>query len=129
MLVNVDENGLALGGYDPISYVDGVPAPGTDQQTSKHAGATYRFASPEHKLKFDTDPDGHVPRYGGYCAFAASQNRLTPGDPQVWRIIDGQLLLFANTDFRDQFEKDPQGNRQKADANWPGLVAKYGKLN
>lgn len=128
VLVNVDARGVAIGGHDPISYIDGTPALGTDQFTSKHGGATYRFATTEHKLKFDAEPDGRAPRYGGYCAFAASQNRVTPGDPQVWRIIDGQLLLFANADFRDQFEKDPAANRRKADENWPGLVARYGKL-
>ena len=127
VLVNVDAQGVALGGHDPIGYVNGAPALGTDQHTSKHGGATYRFATAEHKLKFDAEPDGRAPRYGGYCAYAASLNRLTPGDPQVWRIIDGQLLLFANADFRDQYEKDPAGNRSKAEANWPGLVDKHGK--
>jgi hypothetical protein len=35
--------------------------------------------------------------------------------------------MFTNEDFREQFQQDPAGNKQKADANWPGLVETHGK--
>ena len=127
-LVNVDANGVGLGGHDPVGYRDGAPLMGAPEQTSKYAGATYQFASAENKAKFEAAAAEHAPQYGGYCAFAASQNRLSPSDPKVFLILDGQLLVFTNQDYLDQFQKDPAGNKQKADQNWLGLVAKHGKL-
>lgn len=128
VLVSVDDKGVAVGGHDPVAYAtDKAAVKGSDQHASSQTLATYHFASAEHKQTFEKDPATHAPRYGGYCAYAASQNRLTPGDPQVWRIIDGKLMLFANPGFRDSFEKDPAANQRKADENWPGLVAQNGK--
>lgn len=128
VLVNVDAEGVGLGGHDPISYTKGdAPAAGTADHASKHGGATYRFASAEHKATFDADGQKYAPQFGGYCAYAASQNRLSPSDPQVWRIVDGKLLVFTNLQFRELFDKDPTAHKRKADENWPGLLAKHGK--
>jgi len=128
VLVNVDADGVGLGGNDPLGYVlDQAAVAGDAAQASAFGGATYHFASAEHKATFDADRARYAPQFGGYCAFAASQNRLSPSDPEVFVIHGGQLLMFTNQDFLDQFNKDPAGNKQKADANWPGLVAKHGK--
>lgn len=127
VLVATDDDGLAVGGHDPIAYTtDGAPVPGSDQHTAQHDGATYRFATAEHQATFEADPARHAPAYGGYCAYAASQDRLTPADPEVWQVLDGHLLLFANQDFHDLFNEDPAGHKQDADRNWPGLVARHG---
>ncbi len=125
-LVNVDDRGVGLGGTDPVSY-RAAPVAGTDALTSQFGGATYQFASAENKTTFDGNPGHSAPAFGGYCAFAASQNRLSPSDPSVFLIHDGQLLVFTNEAYRAQFQQDPAGNKAKADANWPGLVARYGK--
>ena len=128
VLVNVDDQGVGLGGHDPVAYAtDNVAVAGLADQTSQFGGATYRFASAEHKASFDGDMPKHAPQYGGYCAFAASQNRLSEADPAVYQLVDGQLLVFTNADFKDQFNKDVAGNKRKADAHWPGLVDRYGK--
>ena len=128
VLVNVDADGLAVSGHDPIAYVaDKRPVAGDAAHASTHLGATYHFASADHKATFDADPATHAPRYGGYCAYAASQNRLSPVEPDQFEIVDGQVLLFTNKEFRDLFNQDPAGHKAKADQNWPGLVARYGK--
>ncbi|MEJ7599475.1 MAG: YHS domain-containing (seleno)protein [Kofleriaceae bacterium] len=127
-LVNVDERGVGLGGHDPVAYVtDNAPVAGVTEHASQHAGASYQFATAEHKATFEAARNKHAPQYGGYCAFAASQNRLSPSDPKVFLVMDGQLLVFTNQDFLDQFNKDPAGNKAKADQHWPGLVAEHGK--
>ncbi|HLL23568.1 MAG TPA: hypothetical protein VK427_15630 [Kofleriaceae bacterium] len=41
------------------------------------------FASAENKQAFDGAHAKYTPAYGGYCAFAASQNRLSEADPTV----------------------------------------------
>jgi len=128
VLVLVDDQGVGLGGNDPVAYAtDNAAVAGSADHSSQLGGATYRFASAEHKATFDGEPAKHAPQYGGYCAFAASQNRLSEADPAVFQIVDGQLLVFTNADFKDQFNKDVAGNKRKADENWPGLVARYGK--
>ena len=128
ILVNVDDHGVALGGHDPIAYQkDDAVTAGDASTTSSFGGATYQFATADHKAAFDGDPVRSAPQYGCYCAFAASQNRLSESDPAVYLIRDGQLLVFTNADYRDQFMKDPAGNKAKADENWPGLVDRYGK--
>ncbi|HUS28799.1 MAG TPA: YHS domain-containing (seleno)protein [Kofleriaceae bacterium] len=128
ILVNVDDSGVGLGGNDPVAYSKANAAVAGDaSMTSSFGGASYQFSSTDNKSAFDADPKRSAPQYGGYCAFAASQNRLSESDPAIFTIHDGQLLVFTNEDFREQFMKDPAGNKAKADQNWPGLVEQYGK--
>jgi len=127
ILVFVDDQGVGLGGNDPVAYSTDKVEAGVAEHTSAHGGATYQFASAENKQKFDADQQRYAPAFGGYCAFAASQNRLSESDPEVYMNHEGQLLMFTNRDFLDQFKKDPAGLKKQADANWPGLVAKHGK--
>lgn len=127
VLVALDERGVGLRGLDPVSYAGGEPAEGSEQHAASHGGATYWFASADARTAFEAAPAKHAPQFGGYCAFAAAQNRLQAADPRAFMIFEGQLLVFTNADFKAQFEADPAGNKRKADANWPGLVAKHGK--
>ena len=130
VLVNVDDKGVGLGGNDPVAYTtdrDRAPVAGDAANASSFGGATYLFANADNKAAFDAEPQKSAPQYGGYCAFAASQNRLSESDPAVFTIHDGLLLVFTNEDFRAQFMKDPGGNKAKADQNWPGLVEQHGK--
>jgi YHS domain-containing protein len=128
VLVDVDERGVLLGGHDPVAYATaGAPTTGSDDHASSHGGATYHFASAENKATFDAAPAQHAPRFGGYCAFAASQNRLASSDPEAFKIQDGELLMFHSAEFRDMFERDPAAHKAAAERNWPGLVERHGK--
>jgi YHS domain-containing protein len=127
ILVLVDHEGVGLNGNDPISYSTDTVTEGEAEQTSDFGGAKYQFATPENKQTFDSDKKKYAPQFGGYCAFAASQNRLSVADPNVYMNFEGQLLMFTNKDFLEQFKKDPAGNKKLADKNWPGLVEKHGK--
>ena len=71
-LVQTDKNGVALEGYDPISYfTDGKPALGDPKIEATFNGALYHFISQEHRATFETDPTKYAPAYGGYCGYAA----------------------------------------------------------
>ncbi len=125
-LVNVDADGVGLGGYDPTSYGKyGKAVTGTPEYSIAYGGATYRFSSADQRDTFDGTK--HPPQYGGFCAYAASQGRLQPANPIVFEILDGQLLVFTNPELKDLFDKDPAAAKLKADANWPGLVKQHGK--
>lgn len=125
-LLDVDANGVALGGYDPIAYGRyGKPVTGVPEHSLQYDGATYRFSSPAHMLVFDGKE--HAPLYGGYCAYMVAQGRLTESNPLAFSFHAGKLLVFTNAELRDLFNQDPAGNKAKADAMWPALVQKHGK--
>jgi YHS domain-containing protein len=127
-LINVDKSGLAVQGYDVVAYfTDGKPVKGAPQFTSSHGGGTYQFASAEHKAAFDKDPMKYAPQFGGFCAWAVSKNSTAKIEPDAFQVVNGRLLLQYDKSIRSKFNKDTTGNLAKADANWPGLVAKKGK--
>ncbi len=127
VLLNLDQNGVAIEGYDPVAYItDAKPIPGDAKFRSSHGGAVYHFASAEHKAIFDANPQKYEPQYGGWCAYAASIDTLSPIDPQFWEVVDGRLLLQHNQKAWDLWHKDASGNLVKADKNWPGLVEREG---
>ena len=126
--VNVDRDGLALQGYDPVAYfTDGKPVKGDANFVATYEGATYRFASAEHKATFEREPAKHAPQFGGFCAYAVSINKTASIDPNFWEIVDGRLLLQHNKKAWDLWHKDGTGNLQKADMNWPGIAARNAK--
>jgi YHS domain-containing protein len=127
VLVSKNKDGLALQGYDPVAYfTDKRPVKGNAKLTAQHDGATYYFATAEHKAQFEAAPDKYVPAYGGYCGYAASINRLSPISPEWFQVLDGRLVLQHNQRAFDKWNAELQANLAKADANWPGLVAKNG---
>jgi YHS domain-containing protein len=126
-LVLKTKDGLAIQGYDPVAYfTDSKAVKGVPKVNSEYDGARYLFASAEHKALFDSNPEMYAPAYGGYCGYAASINRLSPISPEWFQIDDGKLILQHNKKAFDLFNKELKQNVAKADANWPGLVAKNG---
>lgn len=121
-LINVDAQGLALQGYDPVAYfTDSRPTPGDPRFRSTYKGATYQFASAAHKTMFDSDPAKYEPQFGGFCGYAASINRVSPIGVEYWEILDGRLVLQHNEKAWSLWHKDVPGNLVKAEHNWPGL--------
>ena len=127
-LLNLDKAGVAIQGYDPVAFfTDNKPVKGKPELAVRHNGATYYFASREHREQFKADPAKYEPVFGGYCAYGVSRNKLVEIDVNAFQIVDGRLLLQYSKGVRDDFNKDVKGNLTKAEANWPGLVEKKGK--
>ena len=119
---------VAVSGYDPVAFfTDSKPVNGSPFITAEHRGATYYFASEEHKKLFTENPDKYAPQFGGYCAFGVGLGKLFPVDIRTWQVRDGKLYLNLNGDILKKFNADFEGNVAKAGKNWPGLVAKHGK--
>src|SRR4029077_20857780 len=117
-VVNVDENGVALQGYDPVAYfTDGRPTKGTQDLAASYNGVTYYFASAEHKAQFEKEPGKYAPSFGGYCAFAVSRGDIAPVSVDAFQIIHGHLVLQHSKNVLDRWQEDPEGNFQKATAN------------
>jgi YHS domain-containing protein len=127
-LVNTDASGLALQGYDAVGFfTEGKPLLGIATFTSTHEGATYRFATAEHKARFDENPARYAPAYGGYCAYGVARNGLAPVEISTWQIVDGRLLLNKNASIRKAFDADVARHVRDAESNWPRLVEKNGR--
>lgn len=127
VLLNLDSNGLAIEGYDPVGYfTDRAPIKGDPAIRTMYGGAVYTFATTEHREIFEKDPTRYAPQFGGWCAYAASIDTLSPVDPKYWEIVDGRLILQHNQRAWDLWHKDAAGNLIKADRNWPGLVDREG---
>jgi YHS domain-containing protein len=128
-LVLKTKDGFAIQGYDSVAYfTDNKAVKGNAKLSSEYDGAKYLFATAEHKTIFDGNPAKYAPAYGGYCGYAASIDRLSPISPEWFQIEDGKLILQHNKKAFDLFNKELKENVVKADANWPGLVAKNGVL-
>lgn len=126
-LLNLDKNGLAIQGYDPVAFfTQGRPVKGQPQFESKFNGARYLFASAENKTAFDANPAKYEPQFGGFCAYAASEGHTAPIKVDAFMVVNDRLLMQYDQDVKKLFEKDPQGRLAKADKNWPSLVQKYG---
>lgn len=127
-LLNLQKDGLALQGFDPVAYfTQNKPVKGKAEFKSTYRGALYYFASAEDKALFDKEPEKYEPAYGGFCAYGVSRNKLVEIDPEAFQIVDGRLLVQYSKSVQSNFNKDPQGNVAKANANWPGLVETKGK--
>ena len=69
-LLNVDKNGLALQGYDPVAFfTENKPVKGKPEFKSTDQGVTYLFASAENKMRFEKEPAKYEPAFGGFCAY------------------------------------------------------------
>jgi len=128
-LVNVSgASGTALSGYDAVAFfTDAKPVNGSPFISAEHRGATYFFATEEHKKLFTADPDKYAPQFGGFCAYGVAINALFPVDISTWQVRNDKLYLNLNSDILKKFNADFDGNAAKADKNWPGLVTKKGK--
>ena len=114
-----NKNGLAVKGYDVVAYfADGGPVKGTANDSYQWQGATWQFASPEHRAAFMREPAKYAPQYGGYCAYAVAQGNIVDIDPNQWKIVNGKLYLNANFLAQTLWLRDPAGHIKNGDANW-----------
>lgn len=124
-LVNLDEKGVIIQGYDPVAYfTDNKPVKGEEKFSYKYHGGIYWFVSEEHENLFKNDPEKYIPQYGAFCGYAVSIGKLRPVDPTIYQIENGRLILQHTKEAYDLFNEELSSSIIKADMNWPGLVAK-----
>jgi len=121
-LVNLNEKGVIIQGYDPVAYfTDNKPVQGIEKFKFKYHGATYWFASEEHENLFKSNPEKYLPQYGAFCGYAVSIGKLRPVDPTIYQIENGRLILQHTQEAYDLCNKDLKSSVIKADKNCPGL--------
>ena len=118
--VNLDVQGIALRGYDPVAYFSvGEPVPGRAEHQSTFEGATYRFSSAANKAAFDSAPARYVPQYGGFCAYAAANGYKYDADPRHWSIVEDKLYVNFDGSVARVWSRASARYIRDADANWP----------
>jgi len=126
-LVNIDDKGIILDGYDPVAFfTDHKPVKGDARFTFNYHDAVYWFANAEHQKLFAADPEKYAPQYGGYCGYAVSQGHLAPIHVEFFAILDNRLILQNNQRALDGWNSDAK-SLQKADQYWPDLLSRSGK--
>lgn len=127
----VDESKFAVSGYDVVAYqsleqsavgqTQQEAVPGRSDITSDYNGSTWAFSSEENREKFLADPAAFVPQYDGHCAYGISQGGKVPGNPNLWRIVDGKLYLNITPNVVGFWEADIPGLIDTAEDKWGGL--------
>ena len=100
---------VAIRGFDTVAYFTrGEAVEGSREFSHRWLGATWQFASAEHRDLFAADPVKFAPQYGGHCADGVSFGTITTNiDPRAWRIIAGKLYLNYDPGAADGLEKNP----------------------
>ena len=121
--VNSTWRDVAIEGYDPVAYfMEREAVEGSKQHAFEWMGATWRFASAEHRDLFAAEPEKYAPQYGGYCAYAVSLGKTAGIDPEAFSLVGGKLYLNYSRKIQDRWEADRANHIENADRNWPGLV-------
>ena len=135
----VDGTGYAVSGYDVVSYFDlpqspvgapqNSPAKGLRDFTAEYNGAKFAFASAANRDRFLSDPAAYAPQYDGHCAYGVAKGGKVPGNPTLWRIVDGRLYLNITKTVVGFWEEDIAGNISQAERNWSGIEANAASTN
>lgn len=106
---DLGRKGLALEGYDPVTYwpeggTDAKPEKGSKKITYEFKGVTYRFMTQENLDRFKADPDKYEPAFGGWCAYAMAKGEYTEPDPKRFTVHNGRVYLFYDGLFGDTYK-------------------------
>lgn len=132
-LLNLDDRGVVIDGYDPVAYfIEGKPIKGLPQFQSSHSGSIYFFSSEENKKYFDANPSEYEVQFGGFCAYAVSQGHVSPINPNYCIVQTDEkgikrLICQHNQKAADLWNKSPKDLLVDAYKYWPAVQKNGGK--
>ncbi|WP_279356881.1 YHS domain-containing (seleno)protein [Methylobacterium indicum] len=111
--------GLALRGYDPVSYrLGSEPVSGSDAHDYVWSGLVWRFASAANRGAFARAPEVYAPRLGGCDPEGIVAGRLVEADPLMASLYGDRLYLFRDAERRRRAGPELL---DAAEARWPDL--------
>lgn len=111
--------GGAIDGYDVVAYfTESKAVKGHKNISYKYKDAKWRFSSEENRKLFIANPQKYTPEFGGYCAFAMSDDRFVKIDGRAWTIVGGKLYLNYSESVQSHWQKEQSKLIQEADVNW-----------
>ena len=121
-MINKSWTGVALKGYDVVEYFkDHKPIKGSSDFMIEYNHAKWYFATAEDRDAFSKAPQNYAPQYGGFCAFAVSQNHTADIDPNAWTIVNNKLYLNYNSSIQARWNQDRDQLIAQANQHWPNL--------
>lgn len=113
----------AIRGYDAVGYFkEGKPVKGDKKYSTIYNDATWCFMSEENLNAFKALPEKYAPQFGGYCAYAVSQNYTYETDPNAFTIVDGKLYLNASMKTSEKWNEKRDEYIPLAIKNWPTVL-------
>jgi hypothetical protein len=124
-LIHGPKSGLALFGYDPVTYHSEARARiGQERFAAEALGFVWRFVSAANRAAFLESPDVYLPLFGGHDARGVAEGRLIQGDPAIFLISGDKTVFFRLAADRDAFAEDAE-MRRKALANWRDVALQF----
>jgi hypothetical protein len=115
-------SGLAIEGYDPLSYfINGNPELGLPDFEAAQGGAVWRFRNEGNRDSFIAHPEVYGPQFGGYDPVDLARGVTVAGNPRFWLVTGDRLYLFGREDTRDAFAANPAPFLKEARQRWPVL--------
>ena len=129
---NIAGSGLAIQGYDPVSYFSGKATRGDQAISFIFQGIKYIFSSADNLEQFKKNPQQFEPAYGGWCAWAMLEGEKVEINPKRFKIIDNRLYLFYDRFFNNTLKRwnklaANEGESAlvtKSDQQWQALLSK-----
>ena len=105
-----NEQNIAMNGNDVTAYfTQGKALKGSPNFQSKQDGILYHFASAEAKTLFDANPNQYLPEFGGFCAVAASFNKVEPVQLDLFDVYKGKIYFSRNAKAQRLWNEDKSG--------------------
>lgn len=102
-------SGYALGGNDPVAYfVDRKPRRGQQKHELRWGDTIWMFVNEGNRAAFEKAPQIYAPHLTGCDPTALAGGFVTIGNPEIFALYDGHLLLFHSEINRFLFLADPQ---------------------
>ncbi len=113
------QNGLAISGYDPISYfLSGKGYRGSSFYEYYWKGAEWRFENEGNLAAFRDSPLTYIPQFGGFDAVKMAANIKVSPDPSIGEVFENRLYLFHSKDARNKWREKRQKYILSARKNW-----------
>ena len=120
-LIDANRDGIAIDGFDAVSYFKGEPLRGTADFTFELDGTTYMFNNAENLEEFQENPAKYIPAYGGYCLRGMSEGQRRRGNPENYAMNGGRLYFYYRGDLEDARispDNDMPAYIKQADNHW-----------
>jgi YHS domain-containing protein len=114
-------NNTAIDGYDTVAYfTQKKPVEGNKAHQVKWRDANWYFSNKDNKALFIAHPEKYAPQYGGWCAYAMSdEGRTIRTDPDAFVIYNGKLYLNYSKSVQRVWLENKLANIKEADHFYP----------
>lgn len=121
--LNMTDNGVAIGGYDPVAFFTQNEAVKGDPRIRIRTkdDVFWLFTTEAHRELFLENPDKYTPQYGGFCAFAMGYRVKAVGNPRIFTVYKDKLYLNQTEKVQKRWYRQQDVLIDLADKYWPAF--------